>query len=53
MDIGLQIYLVFVGFGALIGALITPLVWWAKGRKPSSGFFAGVLVGALGNLILL
>lgn len=53
MDIRLQVYLVFVATGALIGALITPLVWWAKGRKPSSGFFAGVLVGAFGSLILL
>ncbi len=43
----------FSGSGALIGALITPLVYWAKGRKPASGFFAGVLVGALGNLVLL
>lgn len=43
----------FSGSGALIGALITPLVYWAKGRKPASGFFAGVLTGALGNLVLL
>ncbi|MCE7946038.1 MAG: hypothetical protein DYG88_01265 [Chloroflexi bacterium CFX4] len=43
----------FSGSGALIGALVTPLVYWAKGRKPASGFFVGVLVGALGNLILL
>ncbi|MCC7447837.1 MAG: hypothetical protein IT324_10485 [Anaerolineae bacterium] len=50
---GVQVYLLFAGIGALIGALVTPLVYWAKGRKPASGFFAGVLVGALGNLILL
>jgi hypothetical protein len=48
-----QLYLIFVGLGALIGALITPLVYWAKGRKPASGFFAGVVAGAFGNLILL
>src|SRR3954466_7934458 len=48
-----QLYLIFVGLGALIGALITPLVFWSKGRKPASGFFAGVLVGAFGNLLLL
>ncbi len=50
---GVQVYLLFAGLGALIGALVTPLVYWGKGRKPASGFFAGVLVGALGNLILL
>jgi hypothetical protein len=48
-----DLYLLTAGLGALIGALVTPLVFWAKGRKPASGFFAGVLVGALGNLILL
>jgi hypothetical protein len=48
-----QLYLIICGLGALIGALITPLVYWNKGRKPASGFFAGVLVGAIGNLILL
>jgi hypothetical protein len=53
MDERIQLYLVVASLGALIGALITPLVFWAKGRKPASGFFAGVLVGALGNLILL
>ncbi len=47
------LFLLVAGLGALIGALVTPLVYWAKGRKPASGFFAGVLVGALGNLILL
>jgi hypothetical protein len=51
--IRVQIYLIFIGLGALIGAVITPLVYWAKGRKPASGFFAGVIVGAFGNLILL
>jgi hypothetical protein len=48
-----DLFLLIAGLGALIGALITPLVYWAKGRKPASGFFAGVVVGALGNLILL
>jgi hypothetical protein len=48
-----QLYLIICGLGALIGALITPLVYWNKGRKPASGFFVGVLVGAVGNLILL
>jgi hypothetical protein len=48
-----DLFLLMAGLGALIGALITPLVFWAKGRKPASGFFAGVLLGALGNLILL
>ncbi|MCS6872373.1 MAG: hypothetical protein RML95_00620 [Anaerolineae bacterium] len=43
----------WAGSGALIGALITPLVYWAKGRKPASGFFAGVLAGGLGNLLFL
>jgi hypothetical protein len=49
----LQLYLIIAGLGALIGALITPLVFWSKGRKPASGFFAGVFAGALGNLVLL
>ena len=48
-----QLLVVASAIGALIGALITPLVYWAKGRKPASGFFAGVVVGAFGNLILL
>lgn len=48
-----DLFLVYSASGALIGALITPLVYWAKRRKPSSGFFAGVFVGAFGNLILL
>ncbi|RMF54041.1 MAG: hypothetical protein D6749_00585 [Chloroflexota bacterium] len=43
----------WAGSGALLGALITPLVYWAKGRKPASGFFAGVLAGAVGNIVLL
>ncbi|MFQ3536249.1 MAG: hypothetical protein SNJ58_10255 [Aggregatilineales bacterium] len=43
----------WAGSGGLIGALITPLVYWAKGRKPASGFFAGVLAGSLGHLLLL
>ncbi|MBX3079987.1 MAG: hypothetical protein KF716_00040 [Anaerolineae bacterium] len=54
MDFRLQVLLLANGAAALIGgALLTPLVFWAKGRKPSSGFFAGVLVGAIGNLLLL
>jgi hypothetical protein len=48
-----HLYLIVAGLGALIGALITPLVYWAKGRKPASGFFVGVIVGAFGNLITL
>jgi hypothetical protein len=48
-----QLYLIVCALGALVGALITPLVFWSKGRKPASGFFVGVIVGALGNLILL
>ncbi len=48
-----DLFLVYSASGALIGALITPLVYWAKRRKPASGFFAGVLVGAFGNLLLL
>jgi hypothetical protein len=48
-----QLVVIIAGLGALIGALITPLVFWSKGRKPASGFFIGVVVGAFGNLILL
>ncbi len=48
-----DLFLLMAGLGALIGSVVTPLVFWAKGRKPASGFFVGVLVGALGNLILL
>ncbi len=50
---GLQLYLIICALGGLIGALITPLVFWSKGRKPASGFFAGVVAGILGNLLLL
>lgn len=54
LDPRLQLLLVANAFVALVGgALITPLVYWAKGRKPSSGFFAGVLTGAVGNLVFL
>jgi hypothetical protein len=52
MDYRIQLLLLANGAAALIGgALITPLVFWAKGRKPASGFFAGVIVGAFTNLI--
>lgn len=53
MDIGVQIFLVWAATGALLGALITPFAFGARGRKPATGFFVGVLVGALGNLLLL
>jgi hypothetical protein len=48
-----ELVLLYLFIGGLIGALITPLVYWAKGRKPASGFFAGVVTGAVGNLLLL
>lgn len=48
-----DLYLIFAGMGGFIGVLVTPLVFWAKGRKPASGFFAGLLVGTLGNLLFL
>jgi hypothetical protein len=48
-----DLLLLFAASGALIGALATPLVFWGKGRKPSSGFFVGVVAGGLGNLVLL
>jgi hypothetical protein len=48
-----QLLLIVCFLGGLVGALVTPLVFWGKGRKPASGFFAGVLVGTLGNLLLL
>jgi Flp pilus assembly protein TadD len=52
--VGTEVILgLWAGSGALIGALITPLIYWAKGRKPASGFFAGVLAGGLGNLLFL
>lgn len=53
LDFRLEILITLSALGALSGALITPLVYWAKGRKPASGFFAGVFAGALGNLIFL
>jgi hypothetical protein len=54
MDYRLQLLLLANGLAALVGgALLTPLVFWAKGRKPASGFFVGVACGALGNLLLL
>lgn len=51
MDVRLQLWLIAASLSALIGALVTPLVYWAKGRKPASGFFAGVLVGAVTSII--
>ncbi len=48
-----DLFYVYSASGALIGALLTPFIFGAKRRKPATGFFAGVLVGAFGNLILL
>ncbi|MEP7286337.1 MAG: hypothetical protein ABI947_11270 [Chloroflexota bacterium] len=48
-----QLYMIFAASGALIGVIVTPLVYWAKAHHPISGFFVGLLVGAFGNLILL
>lgn len=54
VPLSFQILLLANGIAAIFfGALVTPLIFWAKGRKPSSGFFAGVLAGAVGNLIFL
>lgn len=53
MDIRLQFWLIIAGSGALIGALLSPLVFWGKGRKPATGFFVGVFCGAAGNVLLL
>jgi hypothetical protein len=54
VDFRLELLLLANGAAAIIGgALLTPLVFWAKGRKPASGFFAGVFIGALGNFLLL
>jgi len=43
MDTRLQAYLVYLAFSLLMGVVITPLVFWGKGRKPASGFFVGAL----------
>ncbi len=48
-----DLFVVYCASGALIGALLTPLVYWRKRRKLASGFFVGVFLGALGNLIWL
>lgn len=48
-----QLYLILAGSGALVGALLTPLVYLFKGRIPANGFFVGLVVGAFGHLILL
>ena len=54
LPLSLQLLLLVNGIAAIVlGAVVTPLIFWAKGRKPSSGFFAGVLAGAVGNLIFL
>jgi hypothetical protein len=50
---GFQLYLIFAGSGALIGALLTPAVYYFKNRIPANGFFVGLVIGAFGNLILL
>jgi hypothetical protein len=44
-------FAIYSATGALIGALVTPFVFGLKRRKPATGFFAGVFLGALGNLI--
>jgi hypothetical protein len=47
-------FLLYSVSGAFIGALVTPVVFGLiKHRKPATGFFAGVFVGAVGNLIWL
>lgn len=53
MNDGIQLYLIFAGSGALLGALITPLVYLFKRRIPANGFFVGLIIGGIGNLILL
>ncbi len=39
--------------GALIGLASTPIVYSDKGHNPASGAFTGLIVGAVGNLLLL
>ena len=47
-------FLLYSSSGALLGALVTPFVFGLiKHRKPATGFFAGVLIGAVGSLIWL
>jgi hypothetical protein len=50
---GVQSYLLFAGSGAVIGALLTALVYGLKNRIPANGFFVGLVIGGFGNLILL
>ena len=53
MDPRLQLFLIYLGSGAALGVVFTPLVYGLKGRIPANGFFVGLLIGTLGNLILL
>jgi hypothetical protein len=46
-------YLLFIGSGMVIGALVTPIVYLFKNRIPANGFFIGVVIGAIGNILLL
>ncbi|MBN2304754.1 MAG: hypothetical protein JXQ72_09775, partial [Anaerolineae bacterium] len=39
--------------GAVIGLIVTPIIYGSKGRKPWMGAFVGVVMGAVGNLVLL
>lgn len=39
--------------GAVIGVIVTPILYANKGRNPWMGAFVGVVMGAVGNLILL
>jgi branched-chain amino acid transport system ATP-binding protein len=49
----LQIVLVWVGTGALIGGIVTPTVFRNMGLNPSQGAWSGVIFGAIGHLFAL
>jgi hypothetical protein len=38
---------------AMIGAIVTPIVYTQKGRSPWAGLFVGMALGALGGILLL
>lgn len=48
-----QMLIFFIAAWAVIGAVITPIVFTKKGRNPVVGFFLGGISGALGGIIIL
>ncbi len=53
VDLSTEVIAAWAVIGAIIGLVATPIIYANKGRSPRMGAFVGVVMGAVGNLILL